>query len=319
MLSCLPYFISLSTPATSSNFLGFLLSLVPVFRFVKLSRVSADAQLLGIAFRMAWRPLLLPLYMLLALTCFFGGALFFIETALRSEYSGDVTYTSMLDSAWYSVAAVTTVGYGGSLPQTGLGRLFSSVMMILSVGFVSIAYVIIGVRFADVWENKNRYLVIEKMKNRLDYNNTTIAAVKEIFDFCDLDSSGRIDIKEFEQLLNTEFRLGLSNYELLLLFEKICGDDQLTDFVEFCKFFFPDKTFTMRLKSFEIPGKQKLAVSKQVEDIEIPDSPEKMIEFQTSQDCLNYLIATIEKINAQVKVIRPALKALAADYEFGSN
>lgn len=329
VLGWLPYFISQSVPATTSNFLGFLLSLVPFLRMLKITRVSNDAHLFYIAVRHSARQLLVPLSLLVLSACFFGGTLFFIENALQTQYSGSVTYVSMLDSIYYCIATLTTVGFGGQAPQTGLGRLFSSVMMVSSIIFVAIASVILGVNFDEVYKHRYRYLTIEKMKQRMDYANLTIPAIRELFNFVDLDGSGKIDIKEFETLLNDEFRLGLPQYDIVIMFMKISGDDHLCEFREFCEFFFPDKTFHMRFKDFDVPAKDKRPdnSSNGMTPLQDPNRPgsalsvtrprsaEKGLSFQSSADCVNFLVDQLDKINSQMKVMRPAIKALAAEYE----
>lgn len=315
LLGWLPFFISLTVPATNTNFLGFLLCLVPFLRLVKLCRVSHDGDILIIALRLSSRQLIIPLSLLLLSALFYGGVLFFVENALQSEYGGPVSYLSMLDSVYYAIATMTTVGFGGQAPQSGLGRLFAAIMMISSVMYVAIACVILGVNFDEVYKNRYRYLAMEKMRNRMDYKRITIPSIREQFDYVDLDKSGKIDIKEFENLMNTEFRLGIPQYDIVILFTKISGEDQLTEFDEFCEFFFPEKTFHMRLKSFDIPAKQKAISYIPSEDAKVPEKDDKPVTFSTSADCVKFLMNQMETMNGQMKIMRPAIKALAAEYQ----
>ena len=45
-------------------------------------------------------------------------------------------FTNMGDALWFSVVTVSTVGYGDIVPESGLGRVVASVIMIFGLAFV---------------------------------------------------------------------------------------------------------------------------------------------------------------------------------------
>jgi voltage-gated potassium channel len=45
-------------------------------------------------------------------------------------------FTNMGDALWFSIVTVSTVGYGDFVPQTGLGRIVASVIMLFGLAFV---------------------------------------------------------------------------------------------------------------------------------------------------------------------------------------
>ena len=47
-------------------------------------------------------------------------------------------FTSMFDAMWWSVATLTTVGYGDVYPITNGGKIFASMIVFIGLGLVAI-------------------------------------------------------------------------------------------------------------------------------------------------------------------------------------
>ena len=58
-------------------------------------------------------------------------------------------FSSIPTSMWWSVATVTTVGYGDVYPITPLGRLLASFSAILGIGFFALPTAILGSGFIE--------------------------------------------------------------------------------------------------------------------------------------------------------------------------
>jgi voltage-gated potassium channel len=74
-----------------------------------------------------WRALAL-IFVLTAILVF-GAAL--VERLVEPE-----TFPTYSDALWWSVETVSTVGYGDTIPVTGLGRVVAGVVMVFSMAFV---------------------------------------------------------------------------------------------------------------------------------------------------------------------------------------
>ena len=130
----------------------------------------------------------------------FGIMLFFILISSMGiyivEHKGQPEiFSSVLDSLWWSVVTLTTVGYGDTVPITLLGKIFAAFIMIIGVGLVALPTGIIASSFSK----RNRS---ERKKLLKDINN--------IF----FKQNIKISIKEQELLNKLSSQLNLSPDEL---------------------------------------------------------------------------------------------------------
>lgn len=58
-------------------------------------------------------------------------------------------FTSMFDALWWSIATLTTVGYGDIYPVTAIGKLFAGIIALLGIGIVAIPTGIIASGFTE--------------------------------------------------------------------------------------------------------------------------------------------------------------------------
>jgi voltage-gated potassium channel len=71
------------------------------------------------------------------------------------------------DGLWWALVTLTTVGYGDMVPQTGLGRVAGSLLMLLGIGFVAMLTAAVAARF--VGEDETEMLAeIRRLHDRLD-------------------------------------------------------------------------------------------------------------------------------------------------------
>lgn len=59
----------------------------------------------------------------------------------------DSQITSFLDAIWWTVATVTTVGYGDVVPVTEVGKMVAIFFMIFGIGILGIFLSVLGTRF----------------------------------------------------------------------------------------------------------------------------------------------------------------------------
>lgn len=73
-----------------------------------------------------------------------GGGVFIVERTTRSEM-----FRTFLDSIWWGIVTITTVGYGDKFPLTAAGRVIASMMMLLGLGFTAVLSGTIASIFVD--------------------------------------------------------------------------------------------------------------------------------------------------------------------------
>lgn len=70
------------------------------------------------------------------------GALVLIGAVLMRVFDPD-EYPTFGGALWFTLQTVTTVGYGDNTPASGLGRFVASVVMLISIGLVTVVTAVI--------------------------------------------------------------------------------------------------------------------------------------------------------------------------------
>ena len=96
---------------------------------------------------------------------------------------------------------MTTVGYGEYSPNTDAGRVVTVCAMLVGVLFVSMPLAIVGNNFCLVWEDKERVVFVEKLKEQLLIRNIGMNEMAKTFQLLDADDSGLMSFSEFRDAL----------------------------------------------------------------------------------------------------------------------
>jgi len=131
LISILPKYLSILILGTNSLLALKALRLLRVFRILKLTPYIGESNVLLLALRSSRRKIFVFIYGVLILCIIFGTFMYLIE----SEASG---FTSIPRSIYWCIVTLTTVGYGDIAPQTPLGQLLASIIMILGYGIIAV-------------------------------------------------------------------------------------------------------------------------------------------------------------------------------------
>ncbi len=142
LLAILPTYLSLVVTGTQSLIVIRALRLLRVFRVLKLGHFVGAEKLLQAAVRASARKIIVFLGTVLALVLIVGSVMYLIE----GEESG---FTSIPQSIYWAIVTMTTVGYGDIAPQTLLGKLFASIVMILGYGIIAVPTGIVTVELTQ--------------------------------------------------------------------------------------------------------------------------------------------------------------------------
>jgi len=94
----------------------------------------------------------------------------FVIFSVESQHP-DSQINTMLDAVWWTVATVTTVGYGDIVPVTDTGKIVAIFYMFFGIGVLAIFLSVLGTRFyRRRFENEEKELtnVQKKMFQRMD-------------------------------------------------------------------------------------------------------------------------------------------------------
>lgn len=142
LLAILPLFLSfLGTEA----FLFRLLRLVRILRMSKLGRYSKAASAIGQAIHSRRFELGVSLGIGLGLMLISATFLYVAEGGAQPENFGSIPR-----AMWWSIATLTTVGYGDAYPITVVGKLFAGATAIIGIGLVAMPAGILAAAFGDV-------------------------------------------------------------------------------------------------------------------------------------------------------------------------
>ena len=131
LLAILPSYLSLVIPGSQSLLVIRALRLLRIFRIFKLARFLRESNVLLGALRSGSRKVVVFLGTVLLLVAILGSAMYIIE---GEEHGFDNIPLAM----YWAVVTMTTVGYGDLTPQTGLGRLLSTLVMIIGYSIIAI-------------------------------------------------------------------------------------------------------------------------------------------------------------------------------------
>ena len=131
LLSTLPMYLSLLFIGTHSLVALKALRLLRVFRILKLTKYISESNQLLFALRKSRRKISVFIFGVLILCIIFGTLMYLIE----DEASG---FTSIPRSIYWCIVTLTTVGYGDIAPQTPIGQLVASLIMILGYGIIAV-------------------------------------------------------------------------------------------------------------------------------------------------------------------------------------
>ncbi len=143
LLAILPTYLSLLLPGAQSLLVIRGLRLLRVFRVLKLAHFVGEAQMLRAAMRASARKIIVFLGFVLTSVVIVGSAMYLIE----GEDSG---FRNIPESIYWCIVTMTTVGYGDIAPQTPLGKVLASIVMILGYGIIAVPTGIVTVEMGGV-------------------------------------------------------------------------------------------------------------------------------------------------------------------------
>jgi len=131
LLAILPTFLSPFFYGAQYFLIIRILRLLRVFRVMRLYRFSSEALTLLRALKTSSRKILIFLSVVMTVVVVLGTVMYVVE----GEENG---YTSIPQSIYWAIITVSTVGYGDIVPQTTLGKIISSVAMIIGYSIIAV-------------------------------------------------------------------------------------------------------------------------------------------------------------------------------------
>jgi voltage-gated potassium channel len=147
LLSTIPMYLSFIFVGSHSLVALRALRLLRVFRILKLARYMGESTNFIIALKESRAKIAVFLSFVIILCIILGTIMYLIET----PESG---FTSIPRSVYWAIVTLTTVGYGDIAPETPLGQLIASAIMILGYGIIAIPTGIVSAEMAKPKNNQ---------------------------------------------------------------------------------------------------------------------------------------------------------------------
>ena len=142
LLALLPTYIALLVPEAHALVDVRVLRLLRVFRIFKLSAYVVEYRNLVHALRSSRRKIIVFIMGVMMIVLVMGTLMYVVE---GPEHG----FTSIPTSVYWAITTMTTVGFGDITPRTDLGRLISSVMMLLGWGTLAVPTGIVTAEMAS--------------------------------------------------------------------------------------------------------------------------------------------------------------------------
>lgn len=129
LLAILPFYVASGVDLRTIRMFRFF----RLFRAFKIVRYSKAIRRFHRAFVIAREEIVLFLIITLMLLYFSAVGIYYFENEAQPD-----KFASVFHSLWWSVATLTTVGYGDIYPITVGGRIFTFLVLLLGLGIVSV-------------------------------------------------------------------------------------------------------------------------------------------------------------------------------------
>jgi len=131
LLSVLPTYLALFFPGANYWLVIRLLRVLRIFRVLKLVRYLSEANILLRSMYASRRKIFVFFTVVLVLSVIFGSLMFFVE---GPEHG----FTSIPRSIYWTIVTITTVGYGDITPQTAMGQVIATMVMLTGYSIIAI-------------------------------------------------------------------------------------------------------------------------------------------------------------------------------------
>lgn len=131
LVSILPSYLALVMGGAQYFIIIRSLRLLRVFRVLKMVRFLGEAQVLSQALRSSRPKIIIFIIAVTCMTFIMGAVMYMVE---GPEHG----FSSIPIAVYWCIVTLTTVGYGDISPQTPLGQVIASVIMILGYGIIAV-------------------------------------------------------------------------------------------------------------------------------------------------------------------------------------
>jgi len=148
LLSVVPTYLSLIIIGSHSLVVIRILRLLRIFRILKLTRYTNAGRILARAIWASREKISVFIFFIVLLVVIVGTLMYIVE----GEKHG---FTSIPRGIYWAIVTLTTVGYGDISPETPIGQLFASIVMIMGYAIIAVPTGIVTAEIINPSTNRN--------------------------------------------------------------------------------------------------------------------------------------------------------------------
>lgn len=128
-----------------------ILRLIRFLRVLKVNRYNNSLNIIGAVIKEKKSELAVTGFVTFLVLLLASFLMYYVEGGKQPE-----KFSSILDSFWWAVATLTTVGYGDVYPITGFGKVVSGLIALLGIGLVALPTGLISAGFISKIESQKK-------------------------------------------------------------------------------------------------------------------------------------------------------------------
>ncbi len=163
------------------------LRVLRLLRIFRLTRYASSMRLLVDVIKQEAANIGAALFILMTMVVFSASVIYLVEADVQPEAFGSIP-----DALWWAIVTTTTIGYGDVVPATAWGKVFGSLLGIISVGLVALPTGLLASGFSQALQHRRR-----------EFEDV----IEEIL------ADGKITAADHDILHDARDRLGLSDRE----------------------------------------------------------------------------------------------------------
>lgn len=148
LLSTIPKYLSFFVAGSQFITAFRALRLLRIFRILKLARFVGESNKLLRALKASKTKIFIFVFFVLVVSVLLGTVMYLVEGPENG-------FNSIPHSVYWTIVTLTTVGYGDISPQTGLGQIIATLVMIIGYGIIAVPTGIVSAEYAAKKKNAN--------------------------------------------------------------------------------------------------------------------------------------------------------------------
>lgn len=178
LLSTIPKYLSLIFVGTHALVALRALRLLRVFRILKLARYLGASNQLASAIKASRAKISVFLFAVIIAAIIFGTLMYLIE----GEENG---FTNIPKSVYWCIVTLTTVGFGDIAPQTPLGQLLATIIMVMGYGIIAVPTGIVSAEYTKSSNDSEKKKEPEKTQlNTQSCQNCFVGNHRDNAEYC---------------------------------------------------------------------------------------------------------------------------------------